>query len=126
MYKRVYHSALSALVLACAAPQPVVREHADSQCAHAMEWGGWAGTPECAAAARTSIPAVDLSCAKDQDCVLVGRSSCGANSVARRARATYADHTPACGHPAAGQCPALEFVAECRGGCCGVGLAPAR
>jgi hypothetical protein len=126
MSPRVYHSALLALVLGCAAPEPAVPASPPAQCDRSMVWGGWAGSPECAAAARTVIPAADLSCARDQDCALVGRSSCGANAVARRAEPAYANHAPACGHPAAAECPALEFVAECRGGCCSVGLAPER
>jgi hypothetical protein len=88
-----------------------------------MEWGGWDGSPQCAAIAHSSIPAADLSCRSDLDCVVVGRSRCGANSVARRAQATWKDHAPACGHPAAGQCSPIEFVAECRNGCCSVGVA---
>jgi hypothetical protein len=127
-----YHAAAALVVLTgpigCSG-QRTSPQHGESaapvaSCGQEMEWGGWDGTPECSKIAREVIPAAHLSCQRDEDCVLVGRSSCGANSVARSTGALYREHPPACGHPAARTCPPIEFVAECRRGCCNVGIAP--
>jgi hypothetical protein len=106
-------------------PSPSPRAPAATTCEHDMRWGGWDGTPECAKISHFMIPAGDLACQVDSDCVLVGRSQCGANSVARTASEKYGNHAPACGHPEAGQCPALAFATACRSGCCNVTLADA-
>jgi hypothetical protein len=127
-----YHAAAGlfalTLLVACsgqqAAQQTGKSAEPPASCGQDMEWGGWDGTSECAKIAHDVIPAAHLACERNEDCVLVGRSSCGANSVARSAGAVYRDHPPACGHPAAGGCPPIEFVAECRSGCCNVGIAP--
>jgi hypothetical protein len=127
-----YHAAADLVILvvliACSgqqqSPPPPKSAPPSAGCGQEMEWGGWDGTPECAKIAHDVIPGAHLGCASNADCVLVGRSSCGANSVARRAGGLYRDHPPACGHPAAGGCPPIEFVPECRNGCCNVGVAP--
>jgi hypothetical protein len=114
----------SALGAGCGS-SPAARAPAAPACEDDMRWGGWDGSPECAKISHAMIPAADLSCSSNADCAIVGRSGCGANSVSRAAAARYANHAPACGHPEAGQCPPLEFVATCRAGCCNVGIADA-
>jgi hypothetical protein len=107
----------------CGAGAGPAEQSPGARCGRDMAWGGWNGTVECARIARTPIPAADLGCDRDADCVIVARSRCGANAVAAHARGRYAGHPPACGHPAAGACPPLDFVGTCRNGCCSVGIA---
>jgi len=87
-----------------------------------MEWGGWDGTEACARIAHTWIPKADLGCSVDGDCVLVGRSRCGTNSVAQSAASRWISHAPACGPPGIETCPEIEFGAICHDGCCNVGI----
>ncbi len=82
-----------------------------------VEWGGYRGSPSCAALAQRLIRGTDRACATDADCALVHPgASCREQAAATAHVARYRSEPVACTDPAGGPCPAA--VASCVEGCC--------
>lgn len=80
-------------------------------------WGGWDGTPECAATAERLIAGADRTCSTDADCVKLSASNCDDNVLSTTAAPRYRDWPRPCNDLHAGDCSPSHAVCS-SGGCC--------
>lgn len=89
-----------------------------------IAWGGFDGTPQCAAVSATVIAGEDRGCQIDADCTLVAVTNCAAHAVSTPAVPRYAGNPAPCAHPLNAFCAAKTFRAACDRGCCVATTAP--